>query len=114
VGIAREQRGQASVELVAAVPVLLLAALAAAQLALVGWALWSAGAAARAGARAELVGGDSRAAAIRALPGFLREGADVRAAGAVGVRLSVPALLPGAPALPVSASAGLDPRGGEP
>ena len=48
--------GTASVELVAVVPFLLLAVLAAVQIALAGQALWSAGVAARAGARAALVG----------------------------------------------------------
>ena len=50
------ERGTASVELVAAVPFLLLALAVAAQIALAGQALWSASVAARAGARAALVG----------------------------------------------------------
>nr|MDQ3725989.1 pilus assembly protein [Actinomycetota bacterium] len=53
---AHEEEGTASVELVAAVPFLLLGLLVAAQIALAGQALWSAGVAARAGARAALVG----------------------------------------------------------
>ena len=57
------------------VPFLLLAILVAAQLALAGQALWSASVAARAGARAALVGGDAPAAARRALPPSLRDGA---------------------------------------
>jgi len=44
------ERGTASVELVAAVPFLLLALAVAAQIALAGQALWSASVAARAGA----------------------------------------------------------------
>ena len=52
-------KGQASVELVAAIPALVLVALMAAQLALAGYALWSAGVAARAGARAAYVGGNA-------------------------------------------------------
>src|SRR6266498_3315637 len=67
-----EERGQASVELIAAVPVLLLVTLLVAQLALAGYALWSAGVAARAGARADYVGGDAEAAARSALPLVLR------------------------------------------
>ena len=67
----------------------------AAQLGLVGQALWSAGVAARAGARAALVGGDARAAARRALPPSLRSGARVEDAGTVSVRVAVPRLLPG-------------------
>ena len=71
------ERGTASVELVAVVPFLLLAVLAAVQIALAGQALWSASVAARAGARAALVGGDATAAARRALPPSLRDGAEV-------------------------------------
>ena len=51
----RGEGGTASVEMVAAVPFLLLALLVAAQAVLAGQALWSAGVAARAGARAALV-----------------------------------------------------------
>ena len=46
-----DQRGQASVELVAAIPVALVAALAAWQLALLGQAAWLSAHAARAAAR---------------------------------------------------------------
>ena len=77
------EEGTASVELIAAVPFLLLAVLVAAQLALAGQAFWSAGVAARAGARAALVGGDATAAARRALPPSLRPEAQVSEAGAV-------------------------------
>ncbi|MGC1165805.1 MAG: hypothetical protein WA862_06845, partial [Solirubrobacterales bacterium] len=52
------EEGTASVELVAVVPFLLLAVLVAVQIALAGQALWSAGVAARAGARAALVGNE--------------------------------------------------------
>jgi hypothetical protein len=90
----RREEGTASVELVAVVPFLLLAVLVAAQLALVGQALWSAGVAARAAARAALVGGDAQAAARRALPPSLRAGADVTDSGAVSVGVATPRLLP--------------------
>jgi hypothetical protein len=99
--------GTASVELVAAVPFLLLAVLVAAQLTLAGQALWSAGVAARAGARAALVGGDARAAARRALPAALRPGARVDDAEGVSVRVRIPRLLPALPELMVSARSGL-------
>jgi hypothetical protein len=99
--------GQASVELVAIVPALLIGVLIAAQLGLVGWALWSAGAAARAGARAAHVGGDVEAAARSALPSPLRDGASVSDRDEVGVRVRVPALVPGLPRIPLSASAAL-------
>jgi TadE-like protein len=103
------ERGQASAELVAVIPALLLAVLVAAQLGLVGWAMWSAGSAARAGARAAHVGGDTEAAARSALPSPLRRGARVTEEDEVGVRVRVPALLPGVPRIPLEASTALDP-----
>jgi pilus assembly protein CpaE len=104
--------GQASVELVAVVPILVGLALLVAQLAVTGWALWSAGNAARAGARAAYVGGAAGKAARSALPGPLREGATVRAADGVEVTVRAPALLPGVPRIPLSARTGLGPAGG--
>lgn len=101
------EEGTASVELIAAVPFLLLAVLVAAQLALAGQALWSAGLAARAGARAALVGGDATTAARRALPPSLRAGAEVSDGGAVSVRVAVPRLLPALPRLMVGSESGL-------
>lgn len=88
------EEGTASVELVAVVPILLLGVLVAAQIGLAGQALWSAGLAARAGARAALVGGDPAAAARRALPPSLRSAARVRESGGVSVRVEIPRLLP--------------------
>lgn len=101
------ENGTASVEAVAAVPFLLLAVLVAAQLGLAGQALWSAGVAARAGARAALVGGDPEATARRALPDPLRAGARVEGGGSVSVRVAVPRLLPWLPRLTVAARAAL-------
>jgi hypothetical protein len=102
------EEGTASVELIAAVPFLLLAVLVAAQLVLVGQALWSAGVAARAGARAALVDGDAAAAARRALPPSLRTGAQVSATGAdTTVRVQIPRLLPALPRLMVGSESGL-------
>lgn len=100
------EEGTASVELVAVVPFLLLAVLVAAQLGLAGQALWSAGVAARAGARAALVGSDARAAARSALPPSLRPGARIEGSGAVSVRVAIPRLLPGLPRLTVGAESG--------
>jgi len=99
-----DERGQAAAELVAVVPFLLVLLLAVAQLAVAGFALWSAGGAARAGARAAHVGGDARAAALSALPGWLEGGARIETAGPVEVRVEAPALLPGVPSIPVSAA----------
>jgi hypothetical protein len=101
------EEGTASVELVAAVPFLLLAVLAAAQLALAGQALWSAGVAARAGARAALVGRDGAAAARRALPETLRAGARVSESGGVAVQVVIPRLLPALPHLTVGSKSDL-------
>ena len=106
------ERGTASVELVAVVPFLLLAVLAAVQIALAGHSLWAAGVAARAGARAALVGRDATAAARRALPPSLRDGARVEDAGDISVRVAVPRLLPGMPGLTVGAQADLGAAGG--
>src|SRR3954452_133362 len=106
---ARDQSGQASVELVAAIPVLLVVTLVVAQLAVAGYALWSAGAAARAGARAGYVGGNAKAAARQSLPAPLRRGADVKDSDSDGVRVRVraPSLVPGVPSVPVTAHSGL-------
>jgi hypothetical protein len=100
--------GQASVEFVAILPALAAFLVLAAQTALVGWVLWAAGNAARAGARAQEVGSDPEAAARRALPGSLRPGAEIRDADGVRVRVRVPALVPGITLPPVSASSKLD------
>jgi len=101
------EEGTASVELIAVVPFLLLAVLVAAQIGLAGQALWSAGVAARAGARAALVGNDATAAARRALPPSLRSGAEVDDEDGVSVRVRLPWLPPGLPRLEVAARSGL-------
>jgi hypothetical protein len=98
--------------MVAVVPFLLLAVLVAAQIVLAGEALWSAGVAARAGARATLVGGDAEAAARRALPSAMQGGAEVSADDVVSVRVGIPKLLPGLPRLTVGAKATLGPGDG--
>jgi hypothetical protein len=103
--------GQASVEFVAVLPALAVCVVLAAQAVATGWALWSAGVAARAGARAEHVGGDPEAAALRALPGALRRGADIRSGDGVRVRVQVPALVPGVELPSVAASSRLDAGG---
>jgi hypothetical protein len=109
---AHGEKGTASVELVAAVPFLLLAILAAAQIALAGQALWSAGVAARAGARAALVGGDASDAARSALPLSLRAEAKVEEEDRVGVEVEVPRLIPSLPPLRVGAESALEPGDG--
>jgi hypothetical protein len=86
-----EERGQASVELVAALPALLLAALVALQLLAAGYALTLADGAAEAGALALASGGSAGEAARAALPGWAAE--DIAVAvedGRVTVRLRPP------------------------
>ncbi len=104
--------GTASVELIAAVPFVLFVVAVAAQAALAGHALWSASIAARAGARAALVGGDPERVAKRTLPEPLRRGARVESDDAVSVRVSVPSFLPKLAPLRVEASSALEPGGG--
>ena len=109
---AHGRTGQASVEFVAVLPALAVCLILASQAVAVGWALWSAGVAARAGARAENVGGDAEAVARRALPAPLRDGAVIRSEDGVRVRVRVPALLPGVKLPSVAASSTLDATSG--
>ena len=83
------QEGQASVELVAVVPLVLLVGAICWQLALAGHAAWMSAHAARAAARADAVGSDVRAAARSALPEGLRRGLRVERLGEGGVRVGV-------------------------
>ena len=88
---AKAQRGQATVELVAALPALLLAALVALQLLAAGYALTLADGAAEAGALALASGGSAAEAAREALPGWAREDVAVAVRGReVSVRLRPP------------------------
>ena len=90
----RGSPGQASVELLALMPLLLALALAVLQLLAVGYASVLAGNAAEAGALALAAGGDARAGAREALPGWSRARAHVAVRGGeVDVRLRPPALL---------------------
>jgi len=86
-----QERGQATVELIAALPALLLAALLALQLLAAGYALTLADGAAEAGALA-LASGDSAAGAARAaLPGWAEDDVAVEVEGGeVSVRLRPP------------------------
>lgn len=90
-------------------PFLLALMLAVAQLSVAGYALWTAGDAARAGARASLVGGNPARAAYSALPFWLNDEVKVDASGPVQVDLEAPAVLPFLPAIPISAAAQLGP-----
>jgi len=85
------ERGQATVELVAALPALLLAALVALQLLAAGYALTLADGAAEAGALALASGGSAAEAAREALPGWAEEDVSVAVEGGeVSVRLRPP------------------------
>ncbi len=101
--------GQASVELLAAIPFVLLAGAVAWQLALAGWTVWMSAHAARAAARADAVGKTVRPAARSALPSTLRRGLVVESLGAGGVRVRVrvPLLLRWGGPVSVSASSSL-------
>ena len=101
------RRGSVSLELIGSLPVILLAVLVAAQIAIAGAALWSAGVAARAGARAVLTGEAPRSAAEHALPGVLQNGLKVSQEDGVKVGVRVPGLLPGFPETHVYGSSSL-------
>ncbi len=85
----RCETGQASVEMVAVLPLVLLVGAVCWQFALAGQAAWLSAHAARAGARADAVGGDVGAAARSALPGALERGLKVERLGEGGVHVEV-------------------------
>jgi hypothetical protein len=84
------EHGQASVELMALLPLIAVLAALLWQAVVAGQAVWFAGSAARAAARANAIGADERAAARRVLPERLEEGVAVhREDGREGVRVAV-------------------------
>ena len=104
---AADTRGQASVEFIAAVPVVLFVGLGLWQAALAGHALWMCANAARVAARADIVERDPLKAARSALPRALEHGLKVQRRGnRVRVSLRVPLVLRrGRSPLSVSATA---------
>jgi hypothetical protein len=106
------EEGQATVELVAALPALLLAALLALQLLVTGYTLTLADGAAEAGALALAAGHPAVAAARDALPDWAEDEVDVSVSGGrVTVRLRPPSPLPQiAERLAVTSSAAARPR----
>jgi len=89
-----EERGQAAVELIAAMPALLLAAMVSLQLLAAGYALTLADGAAEAGALALASGGSAAEAARAALPGWAEDDVAVSVrGGTVTVRLLPPSPL---------------------
>ena len=103
----RAKSGQASLELVGALPALALATALAVQLLLVGYSVTIADGAAEAGALAGATGRDAERAARQALPGWARARSEVSAAsGRVRVELRPPTPLPAlSDALAVSSEA---------
>jgi hypothetical protein len=91
--------GQASVELVALLPLVAMALAVAWQLVLAGEAVWAASAAARAAARAVAVGADPGPAARGRLAARHERGVRVRseAGGSVVVSVRIPRVLPALP-----------------
>ncbi|MDP9376907.1 MAG: pilus assembly protein [Actinomycetota bacterium] len=92
-----DERGQATVEFVALIPLVLLVVLVLWQSVLAGHATWAAGAAARAAARAHAVGQNAEAAARGHLPHNLEPGLHVRPQkdGAVEVEVRIPRVVRG-------------------
>lgn len=94
--VPRCSRGQAAVELVVMLPVVLALLAAATQLVLAGHAWWAASAAAKAAARAHALGVPELPAARASLPDSLdRRVAVDDSDDGVAVHLRVPAILPG-------------------
>src|SRR5215207_4944722 len=88
----RQEDGQASVEMIATLPAVLLVGLLAWQLAVAGHAAWACANAARVAARAATVDRDAEKAARSALPQRLEDGLRVSELddGAIDVRVRVP------------------------
>ena len=104
----RSRGGQASVELVATLPVLAALVAGCWQAVVAAQCWWLAGVGARAAARAEAVGQSPLAAARSALPVGRRPGVKVKVGegGSVTVRLPVPAVVEGLRLGAVAATAG--------
>ena len=87
--------GQASLELLATVPAMVLGAMIALQLAITGYALHLADGAAESGALAAAAGTDPEAAVVAALPGWAADRMDVAVDdGRIEVAVRPPAPLP--------------------
>ncbi|WP_157592409.1 hypothetical protein [Solirubrobacter soli] len=107
-------RGQASVELVVLLPVILVVLAAGYQAVLAGQAIWDARVAARAAARANSLGADASAAARAHLPPGLERGLRVEAGddGDVEVSVRVPTVIPSIRLGRVSATSHFRPQSG--
>jgi hypothetical protein len=91
--------GQASVELVGVLPLIAVIVMLLWQATVAGQAVWLAGTAARAAARAAAVGGDPRQAARSTLPRSLHHGLRTATSGdgAVRVWIRIPSVVDGGP-----------------
>lgn len=109
---ARDQSGQASVEVLAILPLVAVAVAALWQCVLAGETGWLAASAARSAARAQALGADAEAAARRVLPRRLEAGLRVRALadGSVRVRVPVPLALGSGALTTLEARARLEPQ----
>lgn len=89
------ETGQATVELVALIPAIVVVVAVVWQLVLAGHAVWASAAAARAAARAHALGDDARATARARLPEALASGVRVSAQddGEVAVEVRIPSVL---------------------
>jgi hypothetical protein len=100
----RGERGQATVELLSTLPLLIIAALLVWQMLLVGIVMTSASNAARTGSRAASLSGDGEQAARNALRPAFRHGSQITVNGtSVRVRVAMPLIVPGV-SLPVHLS----------
>jgi hypothetical protein len=104
------QSGQATVELVAVLPVLGLIVMLAWQALVAGQTWWLAGTAAREAARAQALGSDPAAAARRVLPRDAQVATATSRDGSIRIRLDVPAVVPGLRFGSVSARARMEPQ----
>lgn len=108
---ARDATGQASVELIAILPLVALVVAVLWQAVLAGQAVWSSAGAARAAARAHAVGGNALLAARGAVPGALRAGVRVKVVGdGVRVGVVVPLVLSGLRLATIDSEAALPPQ----
>src|SRR3954470_17828628 len=112
-GALRADRGQAAVEFVAVLPIVLVIIALCGQALVAGMAVWDVRVAARAAARANAFGGDAAAAARSELPSKLERGLQVHAerGGDVRVSLRVPAVLPAMRLGRVAATSHFRPQG---
>ena len=111
----RAEDGQATVELVALLPLMAVLAGLLWQGVVASQAVWLAGSAASAAARASAVGGDAQAAARKVLPSRLQRGLVVRRIApddGVRVAIAVPSIVGGGRLTTVSARARLQEQGG--